>query len=156
MSTFGYVSGMTLAVPRGLFALARDGFLPRPLARVHPRFHTPHVAIAAQSVIVCALALTSGFERLAILSNLATLLVYAACCLAAWQLRRKGVQAGGVPFRVPAAGVVPWLALAVIAFLLTSVTRDEWAVVAGVVVVSTIIFFVTRGSRATAAAAVES
>jgi hypothetical protein len=75
-----------------------------------------------------------------------------------WALAASVVNltVGGGIFRHPAASVVPWLALAVIAFLLTSVTRDEWAVVAGVVVISTAIFFVTRGSRAASAAAVES
>src|SRR5438270_760467 len=46
LSMFGYVSGMTLAVPRMLYAFARDGFLPRALASIHPRFHTPFLAIA--------------------------------------------------------------------------------------------------------------
>jgi amino acid transporter len=32
---------MTLAVPRALFALARDGNLPRAVAAVQPRWHTP-------------------------------------------------------------------------------------------------------------------
>jgi amino acid transporter len=144
---FGYVSGMTLAVPRALFALGRDGFLPRRLAAVHPRFHTPHVAIVVQSVIVLALAISGTFEQLAILANLSTLLLYAACALAAWELRRRNVQAGGIPFRVPAAGLVPFLALAVIAWMLTSIRLAEWAVVGGVMVVAGVIFFATAGAR---------
>src|SRR5262249_14391523 len=72
VSMFGYVSGMTLAIPRALFAFGRDGILPRFVAAVHPRFHTPYVAIAIQSTLVCACALTSTFERLAILANLST------------------------------------------------------------------------------------
>lgn len=148
VSMFGYVSGMTLAVPRALFALGRDGFLPGALAAVHPRWRTPHVAIAAQSVLVWVLAVTAGFERLAILANLATLLVYAACALAAWQLRRRDVRAGGIPFHVPGGGVVPVLALAVIAWLLWSATWEEWAVVGIVIAVSLAIFFATARSRA--------
>ena len=148
VSMFGYVCGMTLAVPRALFALGRDGFLPRPLAAVHPRWHTPHVAIAVQCVIVLALALTSAFEPLAVLANLTTLLLYAGCCLASWQLRRRGVEAGGIPFRVPAAGVVPVLALIVIGWMLTSIHAREWAVVAAVMAASALIFFLTRGARA--------
>jgi amino acid transporter len=147
---FGYVGGMTLAVPRALFALGRDGFLPRQVAAVHPRWHTPHVAIVVQGVIVCALAVSSGFEKLAILANLSTLLLYAGCCLAAWQLRRKDVRAGGIPFRVPAAGVVPFLAVAVIAYMLLSITSTEWAVVGGVVAVAAMVYFATAGARATA------
>lgn len=152
VSIFGYVSGMTLAVPRALFALGRDGFLPRPLAAVHPRFHTPYVAIVVQAVIVCALAVTAGFVKLAILANLSTLLLYGGCCLAAWQLRRKDVRAGGIPFRVPAAAVVPWLALAVIAFLLMSITLKEWAVVAAVLAAAALVYFATASTRARRAA----
>ncbi|HEX8209233.1 MAG TPA: APC family permease [Longimicrobium sp.] len=149
VSTFGYVSGMILAVPRGPFAMARDGFLPRALASVHPRFHTPHVAIMVQAVITCALAISSQFILLAVLANLSTLLLYAACCVAAWELRRRGVTTdGAMPFRVPAAPVIPWLALAVIAFMLFSVTLKEWAWVLGVLALAAMIFFITRPSRA--------
>lgn len=147
VSMFGYVSGMTLAVPRALFALGRDGFLPRQVAAVHPRFHTPWVAIAVQAVITCALAASGTFEKLAILANVSTLLVYAACCLAAWELRRRDVRAGGIPFRVPAAAVVPFVALAVIAWLLTSITLREWAVVGAVVAFAVVVYFATAGSR---------
>lgn len=149
VSTFGYVSGMILAVPRATFAMARDGFLPRALASVHPRFHTPHVAIIAQAVITCALAVSAQFILLAVLANLSTLLLYAACCVAAWELRRRGVSTGGgTPFRVPLAPVVPWLALAVIAFMLYSVTLREWAMVGLVLVIAAAIFQVTKASRA--------
>jgi len=148
ISMFGYVGGMTLAVPRALYALGRDGFLPRPLAAVHPRWHTPHVAIAVQGVIVFALAVSSEFARLAILANLATLLLYAGCCLAAWQLRRRDVRAGGIPFHVPGAAVVPFAALAVIAFLLASIKPNEWLVMGGVLAGSALLYLATRGSRA--------
>ena len=57
------------------------------------------------------------------------------------------MQAGGIPFRVPAAGLVPFLALAVIAWLLTSIKRDEWMVVGGVIVVAVVIFYATAGAR---------
>jgi amino acid transporter len=153
VSMFGYVGGMTLAVPRALFALGRDGFLPRGVAAVHPRWHTPHVAIAVQGAIVCVLALSSGFEKLAILANVSTLLLYGGCCLAAWELRRRDVRAGGVPFRVPAAGVVPFLALAVIAYILTSVGAREWLVVGAVLAAAAVIYVLTRSARSRAAAA---
>ncbi|MDB4950133.1 MAG: amino acid permease [Gemmatimonadetes bacterium] len=148
VSMFGYVSGMTLAVPRALFALGRDGFLPRVLASVHPTWRTPHVAIAVQSAIACVLAITSGFERLAILANLATLLLYAGCCAAAWELRRRDVRAGGTPFRVPGGAIAPVAALGVIAWLLTSITRQEWAVVGAVLVLAALAYLASRGTRA--------
>src|SRR5688500_7649808 len=51
LSTFGYLCGMILAIPRALFAFARDGLLPSAMATVHPRFHTPWVAIIVQAVL---------------------------------------------------------------------------------------------------------
>ena len=62
LSMLGYTSGMTLAVPRMLFAFGRDGFLPRQFAAVHPRFHTPHVAIIVQSILVIIVAVSGSFE----------------------------------------------------------------------------------------------
>ena len=45
VSMFGWMTGSMLAGPRGMFALARDGFLPRPIAKVHDRFRTPYIAM---------------------------------------------------------------------------------------------------------------
>lgn len=153
ISTFGYLSGMALAVPRALYAFARDGFLPRQLAAVHPSWKTPHVAIILQVTLTCTLAITSGFDGLAIISNVAALLVYFACAVAAWELRRRNVQAGGTPFRVPGAAIVPVLACLVIVGLLTSITPQEWLVLVEVFAVATIVFFISRSRRAAAAAA---
>jgi amino acid transporter len=144
LSMFGYVSGMTLAVPRMLFAFARDGFLPRGVALVHARFHTPYRAIAIQTTLVAVLAATGSFEKLAIIANGSVLLVYAACCLATVELRRRDVRAGGVPFRVPAARVVPWLALAIIIGLLATLQPKEWIALLVVLAVATAIYALPR------------
>lgn len=152
VSMFGYVSGMTLAVPRVLFAFGRDGFLPSPLAMVHARFKTPYVAIVSQTLIVIALAVTGSFETLAIVANGSILLVYAACCLAVIQLRRAGVQESGTPFRVPFASVVPVVALAVIAWLMTSLTADEWKALLVVLGVAVIVYATSLPSRRAARA----
>jgi amino acid transporter len=130
ISMLGHAGGMILATPRTLFAFARDGFLPAALARVHPVHRTPVTAIVVQCSLVLVLAISSTFERLAILANLSTLIVYGLACIATWQLRRRDVRAGGVPFRVPMPGLVVVLALAVIGWMLTSVTREEWTALA--------------------------
>ncbi len=147
ISMFGYVSGMTLAVPRMLFAFARDGFLPAPIAAVHTRWRTPYVAIVVQSVIVALFALLGNFEVLALAANATILLVYGACCLAAVELRRKGVQGGGTPFRVPGARVAPWLALGVIVWLLWSLKPGEWVAAGLIVLVAAIVFAITIPAR---------
>ncbi len=150
VSMFGYVSGMTLAVPRALFAFGRDGFLPRQVAAVHPRFHTPHVAITVQSAIACSFAITSSFERLAILANLATLVLYAGCCLAAWRLRRLDIRTGGVPFQSRLTTAAPAAACLVIAWMLTGARADEWAALALALLVASVLFLLTAKGRARA------
>src|SRR6185312_3271053 len=126
ISMLGHAGAMILATPRALFAFARDGFLPATLARLHPVYRTPIAAILLQCVIVLALAISNSFERLAIIANLSTLVLYATCCVATWQLRRRDVRASGTPFRVPAPAVVIVLACLVIGWMLTSVTLAEW------------------------------
>lgn len=147
VSMFAYVSGMTLAVPRMLFAFGRDGFLPSALARVHPRWHTPYVAIVAQTAIVLLLALFARFEQLAVAANVTVLIVYGACCLAAAELRRRDVRSGGIPFRVPAGAVIPWLALAVITWILWGLRADEWRAAALVVAAAVVVYLATARTR---------
>jgi basic amino acid/polyamine antiporter, APA family len=147
ISMFGYVSGMTLAVPRMLFAFGRDGFLPASLAAVHPAWRTPHVAIAVQTALVVVVSLFGIFEVLAVAANVTMLIVYAACCFAAMRLRRLGVQGGGVPFRVPGVRVAPWLALGVIGWLLWELQPTEWIAAVVIMVLASIVFGVTRASR---------
>ncbi|OHE83230.1 MAG: amino acid transporter, partial [Lysobacterales bacterium RIFOXYA1_FULL_69_10] len=54
--------------PRYMYALAMDGYLPRGLARLHPRWRTPVVAIVLQAALAVLLALTGSFVQLALLS----------------------------------------------------------------------------------------
>jgi amino acid transporter len=144
VSMFGYVSGMTLAVPRMLFAFARDGFLPHVVASIHSRSRTPYVAIVIQTLLVAVIAATGSFEKLAIIANGSVLLVYGGCCLATVELRRRDVRAGGVPFRVPAARVIPWLALAVIVGLLATLQRREWIALSILILVAGAMYSLAR------------
>ncbi len=145
ISMFGYVAGMTLAMPRTLYAFARDGFLPRAVGGVHERFHTPWVAIIAQSVVVCALAVGNEFETLAVIANLAALLLYFACAVAGWELRRRGIQdEGSTPFSLPGGPLIPIATCVVITWLLTSITAGEWRAVGYVLAAGTLLFFFRR------------
>jgi basic amino acid/polyamine antiporter, APA family len=146
ISTFGYLGGMTLSMPRALFALARDGFLPKSLAAVHPVYRTPHIAIATQSLLTVVLAATGTFEGLAILANVSALALYFGCALASWKLRQLNVSTGGAAFKVPGAAVVPWLACAVIVWLLTGVTSMEWMGFLICVGIASLVYAVTRAS----------
>ncbi len=147
ISTFGYLGGMTLSMPRMLFALARDGFLPRALAAVHPEHRTPQTAIVVQSILTLALAASGTFEQLAILANVSALALYFGCALAAWRLRLRGVGGTGGGIRMPAAGAVPWITCAVILWLLSGLTSREWLGFVICVGVASLIYNVNRAAR---------
>jgi len=148
ISMFGYVSGDMLGSPRALFAFARDGVFPAPLARVHPSYRTPYVAIVSHAAIVATLAISSSFTQLAVLANVAALSLYLMCVAASFELQRRDVRAGGTPFAVPAGPLIPILAAAVIIWLLSQATWKELGVEAVVLVIAAAFFLArTRGSR---------
>jgi amino acid transporter len=128
ISMFGYLSGMTLASPRALWKFADEGLLPKWMGAVHGRFRTPHVAIIVQSLLVTALAVFNSFEQLAVIANVSALLLYGAVAVATLVLRRRDVRHdGAMPFRVPGGASVPVVTVALIVWLLTSITPTEWA-----------------------------
>lgn len=148
ISAFGYLSGMMLAVPRALFAFARDGILPRPLAGVHPRFHTPWVAIVVQSTLCWVLAVFNSFETLAIIANVSAALVYIGCAAAAWKLSRVPAVSDADAFRIPGGALVPLLAIVALLFLLSAVTLREWSVLVIVVLVASALYLVATKRNA--------
>jgi amino acid transporter len=148
ISMFGYVSGMTLAVPRALYRFAEDGLLPKVVGSIHPTWRTPHVAILLQTTLVASLAVFNSFEALAVISNLAALLLYAGCAAATIMLRRRGIrQEGAVPFAVPGGPIIPFITIALIAWLLTSITQSEWVVLLATLGVATGFFVVATRVR---------
>jgi amino acid transporter len=152
ISMFGYVSGMTLAIPRALFAFAEDGILPRAVAAVHPRHRTPWIAILVQTAIVWIVAITSSFEQLAVVANLSALLLYLGCAIAAWELRRRDVRIeDSTPLRLPLGPTVHVLTVLVIGWLLTSIKWQEWVAVGAVLLLSSLRFLVGRPRRSAAA-----
>lgn len=125
VSIYANMSGDMLNTPRVLFASARDGNLPRLLARVHPRFKTPHVAITVFAAMICAFALTGAFRPLAVVASGSILLVYLGVSLATIRLRLRDGKPDPGKFAIPGGPVIPVLSCLVIAWLLLRLTRDE-------------------------------
>ncbi len=63
-SVFGAMMGSILAAPRVYFAMARDGLLFPWVNHLHPRFATPHRAIALQAIWASVLVLTGTYRQL--------------------------------------------------------------------------------------------
>jgi APA family basic amino acid/polyamine antiporter len=140
VSMFGWVGGDLLAQPRALFALGRDGLLPRALARVHPVYRTPHIAIATYAALAFGFAVTGSFRTLALVASGAALLLYLLACAAAVRLRRLDVRADGPPLDLPGGTAVAVLACAAILWVLTSLTGAEFRALALLVVVASAMY----------------
>lgn len=64
VSTFGAINGLVITQPRVFYAMARNGMLFASLARVHPRFATPHVALMAFGIVSVVCVWLRSFEQL--------------------------------------------------------------------------------------------
>ena len=100
------------------------------------------------AVIALALAVSSSFQYLALLSNIAALLLYLFCCAAAFQLIQRNVRTDGKPFSIPGEKVVPVLAILVVLWILWHVTLDEFAVAGGVLVLASLLYWVRTADDA--------
>lgn len=126
VSTLGSISAVILVGPRILFAFARHGQLPAVLARIHPRYRSPHWAVAVFAALTWAVALSGGFAQLVVLSAVARLLFSASTCLAVPVLRRqqRGLATG---FALPGGPAIPLLAAGLSVWLLTGLTGKQAA-----------------------------
>ena len=64
VSTFGFLNLTMLAPTRVYYAMARDGLFPERVARLHPKYDTPSVAIVIQSVWAVVLVTTGSYAQL--------------------------------------------------------------------------------------------
>ena len=94
------VLGSLLGQPRILLAMADDGLLPPGMARVHPRFKTPHVATAVTGVLFALVAGIFPLDILADLISMGILLAFAVVCIGVLVMRRTRPDVPR-PFRVP-------------------------------------------------------
>jgi APA family basic amino acid/polyamine antiporter len=101
--------GSALTNARIPFAAARDGLFPSPLARVHPRFRTPWVALTLQSVLTTLLLLVLGkFQALFSLTIFSEWLFYALTATTVFVFRAREPRANR-PYRITGYPAVPIL-----------------------------------------------
>ena len=125
---FSTLNASVSAPARYLFTMARDGVLPGCFARVHPKYHTPYVAILALGALMLLLMGTGSIAYIASLSLFATLLYYVIGMAAALGLRRRR-PALARPYRAP--GIRVGAAVSIAVYLLMMTQLDRAGVAAG-------------------------
>jgi len=124
LSTFGALNGALMGGPRVFYALAEDGLFFRKVGEVHPRFETPHVAIALAGALGVAYVSVRTFEQLAEAFILGLWPFYILVVWAVFRLRRTR-PAHPRPYRTWGYPWVPLVfLLASVAMLLNALIRQ--------------------------------
>jgi APA family basic amino acid/polyamine antiporter len=149
ISAFGFVTSDILSSPRMIFAFGRDGVLPAWFAHVHPRYRSPDVAIITYAMLAFALSVSGTFEQLAVLSNVAVLLMYLLCCAACWFLVGRDVRAdpASAGFKFPGMKIVPALAIGAILWILAHATVWEFEVNGILLAIASILYLIRTKLR---------
>ena len=130
------ISAMTLAGPRVYYAMARDGLFLPAAASVHPRFHTPAVAIVAQALWTAVLISSGSLSQLVSYTGFAVVLFSAVAVAAVFVLRRREPEAPR-PFR---AWGYPWapatFVIASAVMLVNEIMRNGITALAGLAVIA--------------------
>lgn len=100
---------MVTAVARILYAMSKNGEMPRVLARLHPRYRVPHIAILASGAlsIAVALAFANEFDELTSMVNFGALTAFLAVnasVIALFVVKRRSKKLG-VHLLLPLLGI---------------------------------------------------
>jgi len=149
ISTFGALNGIMLASPRVFFAMASDGLFFKSIARVHPRYKTPHVAILLTTLLGMVLVTSRSFEALTLLFVVANWPFYALSVAAVYRLRRRRPDLPR-PYKVIGYPVVPAIFIAAVVWLMGNAIVQEpmsTAITFALILSGIPIYYVAFGSQ---------
>lgn len=109
VASLGALLSLLLGVSRTTAAMAGDGHLPRPLARIHERHGVPHLASLAVAAVVAVLVLVTDLRGAIAFSAFGVLVYYAITNASALRL---GPDETRPPLLVPLTGLVGCVVLA--------------------------------------------
>jgi len=152
ISTFGCNNGLILSGARVYYAMARDNLFFKTAGELHPRYHTPSVALIAQAVWTCVLCLSGTYGQLLNFVIFAALLFYMVTTVGLFALR---VNRPDLPRPVKAVAY-PWLpalyivatALIALDLLVSPATRTYAFLGLGLVVLGVPVYYVWRAFSA--------
>jgi len=157
VSTFGTTNGAILTGPRVTQAMAADGLLWKPLARLDPTRGTPGLALWVQGVLSCVwLWFASGFEDVSGWFVTTSWLFYALTTASLFVQRRRE-ERGEIPvpsYRTPLYPLTPVLFVLATGLIIFSDLRDSgwkaWAGV-GIAALGFPVYALWKGGRARSA-----
>ena len=149
LSAFGALNASMLASPRVFFAMADDGLFFKTVAKVHPTYKTPYVAILLAAALGVLFVLTRTFEQLADTFVLSIWPFYAFGTAALFKLRRTRPDMPR-PYKVWGYPVIPAVFILGVIYLVTNalITDPLWTGVTFAIVLAGVpvyyVFFAKR------------
>jgi basic amino acid/polyamine antiporter, APA family len=130
ISMGGFLLGNLLGTSRLVFALGRDGYLPRAFGRVTATHRVPLLALIVHAGLAWSLALGGTFDALALISGGAICLTYGFVSLAAWRAQRIDLRQGSAsPFVMPGGPLIPAVSLLAMLAITATLTAKEWGAI---------------------------
>jgi APA family basic amino acid/polyamine antiporter len=126
--------------------MARNGQLPKALAKVHPRLGTPYLSILATGAIMAMLALVSDLRQTAAITSFSMLTTHIILHSSAIRLRRKNPKLE--TFKAPLFPLIPCLGLASCVVLMFSLPIESWIVSTIVMTAVSALYLLTRSLQA--------
>ena len=167
LGLFGLVAsfhGIIIGYSRQIFALSRAGYLPQALGHIHPKLHTPHIAIIAGGVVGVAAIFSDELIKIggqSLTANIVTMSVFGAIVMyilsmaSLFKLRTSEPRLAR-PFRAPVFPLFPAFALvAAVICLVTMVYFNPLmaGLFVGLMALGYVYFLTTAGRRGEALAA---
>lgn len=131
---------MAYGQTRILFAMSRDGLLPKKLSEVHPKYGTPYFATWMVGIIFGLIAAVVPLGVLAELVNIGTLAAFSLVSLAVIILRKKRPDLHRA-FRCPGVPVVPALAILFCVALMSFLSWHTWVAFAVWLALGLVVYF---------------
>jgi APA family basic amino acid/polyamine antiporter len=135
VSVFGTIGIYTMSAPRIYYAMAKDKIFFTTLAQLHPKYHTPHIAMWFQAIWACLLLLLwRTFTDLITYTTFMDIAFMALAGVAIFVLRKKSPNAERL-IKVPFYPVVPLIFVVISgAFVINTLIERPQQAVAGVLI----------------------
>jgi len=131
-----------LGVSRVSFAMARNGQIPKSMAKIHPKLGTPYVSILITGAIMSVLAFVSDLRQTAAITSFSMLTTHIILHSSALRLRRKTPHLK--TFKAPLYPLVPVLGAASCIILMFSLPTESWIISAGAIVAASLMYLLRK------------
>jgi APA family basic amino acid/polyamine antiporter len=130
-----------LAQSRVLYAMSRDGYLPKALCKIHKRFCTPHIAIVTGAVFTVIFAATGLVNFVVYAVNLGFIIGFSIVNLSVIKLRKIAPHLKR-PFKVPLYPLTPIAGIAASIFLALFIDPSVLILGIELVIVALLVYYV--------------